>query len=882
MSILLAAALTVAGISEWTDVTTANGVWDEYYQAVKDANDCSFRFRMMRNRNGVTVEAYVRDDAVVVDDCAPGQISCETWKDDCLEIFFDGDHDRNPNTRGEDYENNPTPCNAGGEYAMAANGSSQSDYASSKKCFGELWGGTAEPWMEGETRVGTFYRLWFTWKAMGLPAAPRNDESVKFGFTICVHDDDDGKACDHALYWKGSPKIPYADERAFGEVELKPFEPFDPIVPVMLGVEKVEVIAGDLRRARDEFGFRRFILVGPSAFRYFGKNTPARFTQIGHDIAAIKRLLADTDIRIGWWCDPTFHAHDSEPWQRIMDCEGHETGSVCPLDENHIADFAGKLCTGLRLGKPELIFIEDDFTLSNHGGMNAMKGCFCPLHMKAYEKKVGKAYTPAEVAAMFRNRTKENEPLRQAWADMSRESLCHFARSVRKEIDKIAPATRVCQCQSGFVDIDGDSTEAVARAWAGDTRPMSRLFGAGYAEENNPPNVPRNVAHVFWSAQQLSPDIEIIHETDAYPHMRFFNSSLFLMSEFVGALMAGVQDSYYYCLQYTDAPLCDDGYVARMRDYRKRLETAREFRLGAKPVGVRMVYTPKESYMVRETSKPASSGMLTASTYFLTKLGFPVITAKDAPMATLLGNTAAVLSDDEIRELLKGGLFLDGEAAEILTKRGFADLIGAEAKDDTDYTVSFYTERILPAAGCKCRGTDLFHRRFKSKPIIGWTPKHAVFAAFKLKPGAEVLADFRNTEFETTGTSVYYFENRLGGRIGVMARSVDASPHMSIYSPRKQELLHNLFVRLSGGRIAVTAPKTPSTYLLAAEKNGELLVALNNLAGEPRDDIDLRFAPEWDASSVELMDEDGAWKPLPKNYSFEPMVPCFLRVKGRK
>lgn len=207
-----------AGVSTpWVDVTPSNGVWDDYYARTDDPANCSIRFRVTRYAKDIGVEAFVRDDRIVVDDCPPNSISCTTWKDDCLEVFFDGDDDRNPNTRGPEYETNPTPCNAGGEYAMAANGSTQSDYASAKKCFGKLWRGTAEPWMEGGRRVGTHYRLRFDWACLNRPT-PRPNEDVSFGFTICVHDDDDGGANDLALYWKGNPAIPYADERAFGRV----------------------------------------------------------------------------------------------------------------------------------------------------------------------------------------------------------------------------------------------------------------------------------------------------------------------------------------------------------------------------------------------------------------------------------------------------------------------------------------------------------------------------------------------------------------------------------------------------------------------------------------------------------------------------------------
>jgi len=206
--------------SAWTDVTPQNGVWDDYYGKTSDPADCSIRWRVMRYAEALGVEAYVRDQAIVVDDCPPGRISCETWKDDCLEVFFDGDNDRNPNTRGPDYENNPLPCNAGGEYAIAANGSSQSDYASAKKCFGTLWGGVAEPWKDASgTRIGTHYKLWFRYECLNRPTPPLSDP-VRFGFTICVHDDDDGGKNDLALYWKGNPKFPYADESAFGEIVL--------------------------------------------------------------------------------------------------------------------------------------------------------------------------------------------------------------------------------------------------------------------------------------------------------------------------------------------------------------------------------------------------------------------------------------------------------------------------------------------------------------------------------------------------------------------------------------------------------------------------------------------------------------------------------------
>ena len=656
-------------------------------------------------------------------------------------------------------------------------------------------------------------------------------------------------------------------------------KPLDPLVPVALGFDQPSVLAGDLKRMRDEFGFRRFVLVAPFFARNLGRADLACYERNARDIAAVKDALKGTDIQIGWWCCPTFRASPKEPFQRILDCDGNAADAICPLDKAHAADFAKKLCAGLRIAHPDPIFIEDDFTLSNHGGLNAMRGCFCPLHMRAYAAKVGRAYTPKEVAEMFRRPTAANLPLRQAWADAARESLVSFAAYVRGEIDKVAPETRVCQCQSGCVDIDGDTTEAVARAWAGKTRPFARIFGAGYFVENSPLDVPVALAHLFWSAQHLPPDIEMIHETDAYPHTRFYNSSLFLISEFAGALMAGVHDSYYYCLQYTDDALSDTGYAARFRSFARRFETVRDFRQQAKPVGVRMVYAPKEVYLVRESKANLLTGMLPSSTLFLTKLGFPMTTREDAPVATLFGPTAKVLTDDEIRALLRGGLFLDGEAAEVLTKRGFADQIGVEARDDVETRLEFLEERIQPPAGSTFRGRGVFYPRFKEKPTLGWTPAHTVFAELKPKQGAVVWSDYRDLDGKSVAPAVTYFENSLGGRVGVMAPSAsERPPTISLYTPRKQELFQRLFRKLSNDALAVSAPKTPNTFVLAAEKGDELLVMVNNLAGEPRDDVKLAFSPRWAAGRIERLQADGTWRPLEAKHVFGPLVPEFLRV----
>lgn len=205
-------------------VTPGNGVWDDEYGRTADPRDCSFTFRVVRYADGFGVKARVRDDRIKTDNCKPGSIAvedqhgkqvCPSWDDDNLECFFDGDCDRSKDAReghGLEY---------GGEYTLVANGAAQSDFSGLPRSFGRDWKGSvkATPCADGGYLLD--YDLWFSWRCLGRRSAPQPTDEVTFGFTVCIHDDDDGGRNDKALYWKGNPALPYRDESGFGTITFK-------------------------------------------------------------------------------------------------------------------------------------------------------------------------------------------------------------------------------------------------------------------------------------------------------------------------------------------------------------------------------------------------------------------------------------------------------------------------------------------------------------------------------------------------------------------------------------------------------------------------------------------------------------------------------------
>ncbi|MBR2839106.1 MAG: hypothetical protein IKE55_10010 [Kiritimatiellae bacterium] len=658
--------------------------------------------------------------------------------------------------------------------------------------------------------------------------------------------------------------------------------PLDPMVPVNPDMSDAKTLAADLRSARERWGLRRFVLTGPHAVNtQFNRTDVDAYRRLGERLAEVRGHLAGTDIEIGWWLAPTLRQGRDVPGQHVVDCEGHVSDAVCPLDPGFEKRITEGIAAACSVGRPFIVFFEDDYELAWHRGMNGLGGCFCGRHLALFAEKFGARLSAAEVAAAFRSRTAENEPLRRAFAEAQKASLVAFAQAIRRAIDGVDPSIRTCLCQSYRVDIDGDTTEAIARALAGGTRPAVRVYGARYNNENQAEKLPQTLAHTAWSAATLPKDVELFHESDPYPHNRFFSAASFLGSEIACAFMCGVGDSYLYCSQYLDDPFEDGGYADWFSRNRRRLEAVRDFRAKARPVGVRVSFDPKEHYLVREAAPGRKLDFLADGAYFLGKLGFPY-TAVGGDVTILSAQSVEQLADDALRRALSGGVLLDGAAALALSKRGFDSLTGvAPAQVDR---LPATKERILPAAGCRRRG----------KNVNCWLldPVGGVEASVLLKlsplPGAEAWAEYAGPDGETVAPSITYFENSLGGRVAVLSQGLSGNRSSGIYSPRKQELFANLFGRLSRGRLDVCAPETPCTWVLAcvSEDGGEMLVMVDNLAGEVRDDVALRLSEKWRGAAVARLAPDGAWQPLGKTEDqtwrpaipFQHMSPEFFRL----
>jgi len=232
-------------LSDWEGVvfvlvTPENGVFDAESGPADDAEDLSFSFAVANDGQYLYVAVRIIDDVLVVDSNQdPDDVHARAWMDDAVEIFLDGDHSHSPNARdtaGVEFQ-------TGGEYAIVANGAVTSDQSGAPGTEGDpqYWSSAgsygpppaaayAAPW---DREVGGFsMEARFSFRLMGPEVGPGS----RVGFTVSVHDDDDGGGRDAALYWKGRSPSAWKDEGGWGDLILG--APATAVEPSSLGVVK--------------------------------------------------------------------------------------------------------------------------------------------------------------------------------------------------------------------------------------------------------------------------------------------------------------------------------------------------------------------------------------------------------------------------------------------------------------------------------------------------------------------------------------------------------------------------------------------------------------------------------------------------------------------
>lgn len=127
----------------------------------------------------------------------------------------------------------------------------------------------------------------------------------------------------------------------------------------------------------------------------------------------------------------------------MTDIDGYSNGATaCPLCKNfqkYLADIYAYYTVEV---DPEIIWIEDDFRLHNHGSLN-WGGCFCEEHMKRYCEKLGFEVTREEFVSEILKEGQGKSIYRDAYAEVARETMVELAKVVGDRVREVSGSKTV-------------------------------------------------------------------------------------------------------------------------------------------------------------------------------------------------------------------------------------------------------------------------------------------------------------------------------------------------------------------------------------------------------------------------------------------------------
>ena len=496
---------------------------------------------------------------------------------------------------------------------------------------------------------------------------------------------------------------------------------------------------------------------------------------------------------------------------------------ACPRWRRWVAGHYGRFAElGFRV-----LWIEDDFRYHNHAPLH-WGGGFEPLMLQRLAELTGEQPTREQLVAAI---TAPGPPhpwraqLQQVW----RTAQLEVARLLAGTVAERSGGRSQLGLMSSWLDttsVEGRDWPALFDALAVEGRASHRPHFAPYTDTPG-----RELSFSVWTLElqrALRPAaVACEPEIENWPHTSWSKADTQTWSEMVAAQLAG-SDALLLNVHPMHAKRADR--FPQVGELLLRSRPALDWVAERQPRDLVSdgVYVPfKQDTAAHVHTRSAALEELAAgpgpAADFLLRFGVP-ITSRPAPVAALFGQLARALGPQELRELLAGGLLLDGTAAAVLVERGFGALIGLReaplvGREQQTRSGPYAAEQVL---------------RDDDPGAVGMLLSVNVQPALaRLAPteGARWWTRVVTAAGQPWGAGRFGFVNELGGRVAVLAATaVDELP----CNDDGQRLLHAMIRFLEGAE-----PRLPlvsgGPYLVPqlSRANGVRRLAVANGSADP-------------------------------------------------
>lgn len=517
-------------------------------------------------------------------------------------------------------------------------------------------------------------------------------------------------------------------------------------------------------------------------------------------------------------------------WEYLVDNNGYKSPCGCPIGKK-FRQHTGKRLQYWAKTKPDVVWLDDDFRMHNHlNGAKSKSGgdfyCFCDEHIRLFNEKYNKHYTRESLVEEILRPGKPSWA-RQTYLPFVGDLMAETAEWTSDVIHKESPETRVALMTS-MPDVHATEWRDWKRTLDGFEKRRKPLLRPHFGPYNE--NDPRDAIYSYSRYEQLKAQLKKAYggEIDYCPELE--NTPFTVWSKSAAHTAYQIALSAFMGSQGITLSLYDLNGAAFFEEpaYCEVLKEEKPFvnklfRLNlrnAKSLGVIIPTDPQSGLHYTLTKDDNFNNLRGAERYiqdYLLKIGIPccyrTTDALEGGVVALDGYTANFLSDDVLKKVLSGSVFIDYGAAQILIERGFGSYIGIrEFESNTDKVVQ----------------SEVFTKRKRKDGTYICVPCRITagnWGKANLLENAEILSQFVLPNGEKV-PGLVWFDNSYGGKVLIYIAKKDWS--RAFYTHQRVAYFKDLFQKLSP-----TLPRLDChsyTMLAAIEKDGEKYYSITNLA----------------------------------------------------
>ena len=516
-------------------------------------------------------------------------------------------------------------------------------------------------------------------------------------------------------------------------------------------------------------------------------------------------------------------------------------GSMCPNDPR-MQETIRRLYQITAAAGPDYIWIDDDVRLAGH--MPIHLTCFCDHCLAIFQKETGTAYTREGLSKAFvTGPDAQRLALRKAWLQHNRKTIARLFALIEKTVHEAKPGLPL-----GFMTGDrfyeGYDFDNWANVLAGPAR--AEVYwrpGGGFYADEWIPGLAQKSHDVGRQVSLLPPEVVSIQsEIENFPYHRLKKAANTTVLEAASHVAAGCTGTAFNVLSGNDEPLEEfEPMVARIHRARPFLDLLARHLGRRRRVGV-FPFWSKDSAAASDLAGGnwfAFTGFLRTLTPSLLEIGLPACYGPEGASVTLLsGDIAAPLSDEQVRRILSGGVYMDALALDYLNRRGFGELTG------------FATERSLHHDCIEKLAAHSLNGRFAGR-VRDCRQSFNKWPAAVLKktdPKAVTLAGLVDyADEQVAPCTMGVFENRLGGRICVAGYF----PWTFLHNLSKSAQVKSVLRWLSKDTLPAYVASFHKVNLWVSEpEGGKIALALTNSSFDPAEELTLMLRTESDEVRV--------------------------------